>query len=160
MLISFQSNDGYMAVPSSKITTEVFNQIIQLYNLPKSKEGKPYYQTPDPDPTMIHAKMYAAGDKYDIARLQEIAMTSLKECLDGREVEADPEGLAIQYLMANTPSSDRSVRKFIAKQIYQDMDWFGIRPCVREILHDFPELNDYCIRYQFKDDEHENGKED
>jgi hypothetical protein len=161
MLITTQpDSENDLNINSIMITRRIFEEVMKLYNIPNSKEGNPQYKLTEIDVVMMHAKLYCAGDKYDIAGLQEIAMIGLSEKLPCEILEAYFHGIIIPYLMVNTPSSDHSLRMFIAEQIYNDMDRFGIRPCVREILDHFPELNDYCIRYEFDDDEDEDEDDD
>lgn len=64
-------------------------------------------------PLVLHAGMYALGDKYDIGHLKYLAMEYFSEALKGHTFNDDSCN-AVAIVCSTTPPSDRGLRDCIA----------------------------------------------
>ncbi|KAF2439775.1 hypothetical protein P171DRAFT_500463 [Karstenula rhodostoma CBS 690.94] len=96
---------------------------------------------------MLHAKMYAMGDKYDIPDLRASAYAQLEV-----KVLVPVVYQPVQHLMDNTPASDKKIRDLLSVKIYQDLKLFGMRKEVKNILDKYPELGNYALVKQYDDE--------
>lgn len=128
----------------SELTTEVAQTAVS---------AEPSYDDTFDNRLLIHANLYCIADKYDINGLQELAWSKFEAALPGEyPLEFKVAREAIRFLMDNTPERDTKVRLFIASLLCGDMDTFGRRRFVDDLLDHHPELKDYCLRVIMDED--------
>jgi hypothetical protein len=95
--------------------------------------------------------MYCIGDKYDVRGLQQYVLEDVKKRLGRSSFGFPATSRDIRYIMINTPDTDVGIRSAIAKNINWNIENFGIWEPVEEILRDYPELWEYCVREKAED---------
>lgn len=91
-----------------------------------------------------NAEMYLMADKYDIPGLRDLAYDKLDSSIG---VPVQPS--LVQFLMENTPDTDKKIRHLLGEKIHMDMDLFGVRDEIQEILDYYPELGKYAFDVAF-----------
>lgn len=135
---------------SSEIGPEFADELLAIIEDPKSKEGDMFHDDPPDDGLLAHAKVYIIADKYDIHGLREFALHKLQKDIVDVPFDAEVKIKTIHHLMDNTTDRDEAIRTLIAEELCGDMDWFGMRTRVQGILDRYPQLRDFCLRYQFQ----------
>ena len=87
----------------------------------------------DPKLLLLHPKMYAIGDKYDVAGLKELARTKFSPVCMSLWNE---EGFAqvVEHVLSTTPDSDVGLRDMISKTMVSHVELLN-KPAVAKALN-------------------------
>jgi len=70
----------------------------------------------DPKLLLLHSKMYAIGDKYDVAGLKELARTNF--CMISNKAWKDEAFTEVaDHVLSSTPDSDAGLRDVLCEMI-------------------------------------------
>ncbi|OAG02423.1 uncharacterized protein CC84DRAFT_1220747 [Paraphaeosphaeria sporulosa] len=85
--------------------------------------------------TLENAAIYRIADKYDVPDLRELAYIQLQVSLI-----VPVRSIQVKIIMVDIHPYDKKMLAHLSARIYQDMDMFGIRDEIRELLDKDPEL--------------------
>jgi hypothetical protein len=105
---------------------------------------------------MRDAKMYCVADEYSVCGLQTLSVSKMKDTLERDYTCSSNIVEAFHYIMENTPTSDEKVRFFMAEILLGELKSYGLSNQIKDLLRSFPELNEYCLHFQFPEDEQAN----
>jgi hypothetical protein len=93
----------------------------------------------DEDQLLLHAKMYAIGEKYDTESLKAVAREKFRRSCC-RNWDTDDFVPAAAYVFSSTPDSDMGLRNIVAQALAEVTKEIFYEPDIEVLLEDFPRL--------------------
>jgi hypothetical protein len=87
----------------------------------------------DPKLLLLHSKMYAIGDKYDVAGLKELARTNF--CMISNKAWKDEAFAEVaDHVLSSTPDSDAGLRDILCEMIGSYVELLN-KPAFADLLN-------------------------
>lgn len=99
----------------------------------------------DHNPLLIHAKVYVAAIKYDVAGLEAVVEQEFMQACDDR-YDRPSFAVAARYVFENTPENDRGLREIVTKTVVKHGHDLLKKPDIFALVTQFSSLATAIIR--------------
>jgi hypothetical protein len=104
-------------------------------------------QDNEPSGCVLHARMYALSDKYDVSSVRPLAVSKFQTRLTAEDVTSDEVLEATKIIYNSTASHDDTLRKHVVYYAQTNMLEIHKKPAFQELMADLDFAWDFGTRY-------------